>query len=82
MSLSGQLGDALELHVLGPPTAIGLIAWAAASIRHRRLYWSRRCQQIVIMLSGLALVIWMIRLVLQYGIGYQAFPLASMIILS
>ena len=74
LSLTGQIGDALELHVLGPPTAIGLIAWAAASIRHRRLYWSRQCQQIVIMLSGLGLLIWMIRLSLQYGIGIQAFP--------
>ena len=74
LSLSGQLGDALEFHVLGPPAAIGLIAWAAASLRHRRLFWSRRCQRMLIMLSGFGLVIWVVRILLQYGIGIQAFP--------
>ena len=76
LSLTGQIGDALELHVLGPPTAMGLIAWAVASIRHRRLYWSRQCRQALIVLSGLGLLIWIVRITLQYGIGIQTFPIS------
>ena len=74
MSLTGQIGDALELHVLGPPTALGLIAWAIASIRHRRLYWSKQFRQFAIMLLGLIMLVWIWRMTLQYGIGVEAFP--------
>ena len=67
--------DSLDLHVLGPPTAIGLVAWSIASLRYKRFYWSKSCQMILILLSILALMVWAIRVIFQFGLGIQAFPI-------
>ena len=56
MALNGQLSDSLDLHVLGPPTAVGLVAWSLASLRYKRFYWSKSCQMILILLSILIFV--------------------------
>ena len=75
LALNGQLSDSLDLHVLGPPTAIGLVAWSIASLRYKRFYWSKSCQMILIVLSIFALIVWLVRLISQYGLGIQAFPI-------
>ena len=75
LALNGQLSDSLDLHVLGPPTAVGLVAWSIASLRYKRFYWSKSCQMILVMSAILALMIWTVRVIFQFGLGIQAFSI-------
>ena len=74
LALTGHLSDSLEYHVLGPPTAAGLIAWALASLRHKKLYWSPFCRHFVVLMSGLAIIVWLIKIIAHYGFKVPCFP--------
>ena len=74
LALTGQLSDSLEYHVLGPPTAAGLIAWAIASLRHRRFYWAPFCNKFLIVMSSLAILVWLARITAFYGFKVPCFP--------
>ena len=74
LALTGQLSDSLEYHVLGPPAAAGLIAWAIASLRHRRFYWAPFCNQFIIVMSSLAILVWLTRVTAFYIFKIPSFP--------
>ena len=74
LALTGQLSDSLEYHVLGPPAAAGLIAWAIASLRHRRFYWAPFCNQFLIVMSSLAILVWLTRVIAFYIFKIPSFP--------
>ena len=74
LALTGQLGDSLEYHVLGPPTAVGLIVWAFACLRHRRFYWNSRCKYILFVIACLGIIVWLARIIAYYGFNISCFP--------
>ena len=74
LSLNGQLGDALELHVLGPTAATGLLLFAVLSIRRRRLLWTPSTARFAAAFAVAAVLVWSVRIVQHYGYGVKAFP--------
>ena len=74
-SLSGDLGSALNHHVLGPPAATVLVIWSIDSLRRGRLVWSNRLNKFWIVFGTSAFLVWGIRLLMQFGFGVRAFPL-------
>lgn len=74
LALIGQLSDSLEYHVLGPPTAVGLIAWACACLRHRKIYYSSRFKYIAIVMACLGIGVWLVRITAYYGFNMSWFP--------
>ena len=74
LSLSGRLGSALEWHVLGPPAAAALAIWSINALRRGQLTWTHRNRQFLVVFTGIAVVVWGTRLLMQYGFGVQAFP--------
>ena len=74
LSLSGRLGSALEWHVLGPPAAAALVFWSISSLRAGTIVRPRGFSRWLMVFSVAAVMVWGLRLLLQYRFGVQAFP--------
>lgn len=72
-ALSGQLEQSLRLHAFGPLVAAALLIWSVAAVRSGRLM-PFRLRVSMLAPPGLGLLgYWLLRLILQFGFGVQAF---------
>lgn len=72
-ALTGQLELSVRLHAFGPLVALVLLIWSVAAIRRGRLVPFRlRASTLALVCCGL-LGYWLVRLILQFGFGVQAF---------
>jgi len=73
-TLHGDLGDALELHLFGPPLVAGF-AWLGwhQGVRGRALRWGPGWRRAGWVLAGALLVYWLVRLI-RWGYSGQPWP--------
>ncbi len=73
-SLNGNLGQALEYHVFGPPVAFSLVLWMVYSLRRKRKFPFRL--NMINATIGLAVLFcyWLLRLGLNFFFGVPTFP--------
>ena len=67
-ALTGDLYGSLQWHLFGPLTAAGLIGWSVLSIRQKRLIPRGIRAGPLLLLGGLLMIYWLLRL------GFGAWP--------
>jgi hypothetical protein len=72
-ALTGQLEQSMRLHAFGPLVAAALLIWSVAAIRHRRSVPFRLRASTVALVCFSLFAYWLMRLMLQFGFGVQAF---------
>lgn len=72
-ALTGQLELSVRLHAFGPLVAAALLVWSVAAIRHRRSVPFRLRVSTVALVCFSLFAYWLVRLILQFGFGVQAF---------
>lgn len=72
-ALTGQLEQSVRLHAFGPLVAAALLVWSVAAIRHRRLVPFQLRVSTVGLVCFSLFAYWLMRLILQFGFGVQAF---------
>ena len=72
-ALTGQLEQSVRLHAFGPLVAAALLVWSVAAIRHRRLVPFQLRVSTVGLVCFSLFAYWLVRLILQFGFGVQAF---------
>ena len=80
-SLNGQLGEALQWHVMGPPVAISLLAFCCFSILGKRLIWTNRLRFILILSIAALFIVWLARIVAQVFFHIKAFPADPLLVI-
>ena len=72
-ALTGQLEQSLRWHAFGPLVAAALLVWSVAAIRrHRPVPFRLRVSTVALVCFSL-FAYWLVRLILQFGFGVQAF---------
>ena len=74
-SLNGELSDAFNFHLLGPPTALFLIYWSFKSLKSGLLYPFKIRSKIYYLLGIIFIIYWCYRLISYYLFGNEAFPI-------
>lgn len=73
-ALTGDFGTSLHWHLFGPVAAAALVGWSVLAIRHRRLLPPEVKGGHLVLAAVALLLWWLVRLVLQFGMGISAFP--------
>ena len=76
-SLNGNLSEALEYHIFGPPIAFSLIYWSILAIRRRKIVPFKLNSLYVTFFFSMIFTYWAIRLILSLFFGIQSFPVSS-----
>ena len=74
-SLTGQLGEALYWHVMGPPIAITLLGFCGLTIFGQPVIWTKKLRFVLLLLLLSLFVVWIVRLILQIVFHVRAFPI-------
>jgi len=74
-SLNGNLGEALEYHLFGPPVAGLLIWWILYSLKKRKLIPSSLKALHISIFFSMIFIYWIFRLVLNVFFSVPSFPI-------
>ena len=73
-SLTGNLGEALEYHIFGPPIAFSLIYWSFLALKRKKVVPFKLNSLYVTIFFLMIFIYWAIRLVLSLFFGVESFP--------
>lgn len=73
-SLSGQLGEALYWHVMGPPIALTLLGFCGLTIIGQPVIWTKKLRSTLLLMIISLFIVWIARLILQIVFHVNAFP--------
>ncbi len=74
-SLTGNLGEALEYHLFGPPIAVFLVWWMFYTLKTKKLIPSRLNVLYISIFIAMIFIYWIVRLVLNIFFQVPSFPL-------